>query len=47
MDLQLKIWRQKNTQNKGEIKKYSINNIEPDMSFLEMLDILNQMNMEE
>ena len=42
MDLQLKIWRQKNTQNKGEIKKYSINNIEPDMSFLEMLDILNQ-----
>tara|TARA_B100000579_G_C22808076_1_gene843640 strand:- start:1038 stop:1781 length:744 start_codon:yes stop_codon:yes gene_type:complete len=42
MDLQLKIWRQKNIQNKGEIKKYSINNIEPDMSFLEMLDILNQ-----
>ncbi|MDC0189452.1 succinate dehydrogenase/fumarate reductase iron-sulfur subunit [Flavobacteriales bacterium] len=42
MDLQLKIWRQKSIQNKGEIKKYSINNIEPDMSFLEMLDILNQ-----
>ncbi|MBJ05128.1 MAG: succinate dehydrogenase/fumarate reductase iron-sulfur subunit [Flavobacteriales bacterium] len=42
MDLQLKIWRQKNKLNKGEIKNYSIKNIEPDMSFLEMLDILNQ-----
>ena len=42
MDLLLKIWRQKNNTEKGAIKNYKITNIEPDMSFLEMLDILNQ-----
>tara|TARA_B100000902_G_C27160128_1_gene838331 strand:- start:285 stop:1028 length:744 start_codon:yes stop_codon:yes gene_type:complete len=42
MDLILKIWRQKNKNEKGSIHKYPIKNIEPDMSFLEMLDVLNQ-----
>ena len=42
MDLLLKIWRQKNKNEKGAIQKYPIKNIEPDMSFLEMLDVLNQ-----
>ena len=42
MELALKIWRQKNRNKKGEIKNYKIKNIEPDMSFLEMLDVLNQ-----
>ncbi len=42
MELALKIWRQKNRNKKGEIKNYKIKNIDPDMSFLEMLDVLNQ-----
>ncbi|MBF24986.1 MAG: succinate dehydrogenase/fumarate reductase iron-sulfur subunit [Flavobacteriales bacterium] len=42
MDLSLKIWRQKNKNEKGSMQDYSIKNIEPDMSFLEMLDVLNQ-----
>jgi len=42
MELKLKIWRQSNRQEKGSIVNYEVKNIEPDMSFLEMLDILNQ-----
>ena len=41
MKLTLKIWRQKNFETKGRIVNYEINNISPDMSFLEMLDVLN------
>ena len=41
MNLKLKIWRQKDSNDKGKIVDYSISNIEPDMSFLEMLDVLN------
>ena len=36
-----KIWRQKNFDTKGSIVNYEIDNISPDMSFLEMLDVLN------
>ncbi len=42
MELLLKIWRQANGQKKGSMVNYEVKNIEPDMSFLEMLDILNQ-----
>lgn len=42
MKLTLKIWRQKNNKAKGELKTYPIDGIEGDMSFLEMLDILNE-----
>lgn len=42
MDLTLKIWRQKNSKSKGDFKKYSLKNISPNCSFLEMLDILNE-----
>ena len=42
MKLNLKIWRQKNAKSKGEMKDYPINGIEGDMSFLEMLDVLNE-----
>ena len=42
MKLTLKIWRQENNKAKGEIKTYPIDGIEPDMSFLEMLDVLNE-----
>ena len=41
MDLTLKIWRQKNSLKKGKIVTYPISNIDGDMSFLEMMDVLN------
>jgi succinate dehydrogenase / fumarate reductase iron-sulfur subunit len=42
MKLLLKIWRQKNGRSKGQLVNYPIDGIEGDMSFLEMLDVLNQ-----
>ena len=42
MKLTLKIWRQKNAQSKGAFQSYPIDGIEGDMSFLEMLDVLNE-----
>jgi succinate dehydrogenase / fumarate reductase iron-sulfur subunit len=42
MKLTLKIWRQNNTQTKGELKTYQVDNITDDMSFLEMIDVLNE-----
>jgi len=42
MKLNLKIWRQKNAADKGKMTDYPIDGIEPDMSFLEMLDVLNE-----
>jgi len=41
MDLTLKIWRQKNKNDKGAMKSYPIKNVSPDSSFLEMMDLLN------
>lgn len=41
LNLTLKIWRQKNADSKGKLETYNIENISPDSSFLEMLDILN------
>jgi succinate dehydrogenase / fumarate reductase iron-sulfur subunit len=41
MKLKLKIWRQ-NAQDKGAMVDYQIDGIEPDMSFLEMLDVFNE-----
>ncbi|WP_323787636.1 succinate dehydrogenase/fumarate reductase iron-sulfur subunit [Psychroserpens sp.] len=42
MNLTLKIWRQKNASDKGQLVDYKVNDISPDMSFLEMLDVLNE-----
>lgn len=42
MNLNLKVWRQKNADAKGELKTYLVKNISPDMSFLEMFDVLNE-----
>ena len=42
MKLTLKVWRQKNSKEKGRIESYDIDNISPDMSFLEMMDVLNE-----
>jgi succinate dehydrogenase / fumarate reductase iron-sulfur subunit len=42
MNLTLKVWRQKNNDTPGEFKTYPVQNISPDMSFLEMFDVLNE-----
>ncbi len=42
MNLKLKIWRQSGANDKGKMVDYSISNVSPDMSFLEMLDVLNE-----
>lgn len=42
MNLNLKIWRQKNQQSQGKLVDYSLKDLNPQMSFLEMLDILNE-----
>ncbi|HPD66078.1 MAG TPA: succinate dehydrogenase/fumarate reductase iron-sulfur subunit [Bacteroidia bacterium] len=42
MDFKLKIWRQKNSKEKGKFVEYKVSGISSDTSFLEMLDILNE-----
>lgn len=42
MNLTLKIWRQKNNKAKGNLVDYKISEVSPDMSFLEMFDVLNE-----
>ena len=42
LNLTLKIWRQKGPNQKGRLETYSANDISVDMSFLEMLDMLNE-----
>ena len=42
MNLTLKVWRQANAKAKGNMETYSIADVSPDMSFLEMMDVLNE-----
>ncbi len=42
MNLTLKIWRQKNAKDKGGFATYTVDGISEDMSFLEMIDVLNE-----
>ncbi|MBI3259985.1 MAG: succinate dehydrogenase/fumarate reductase iron-sulfur subunit [Ignavibacteriae bacterium] len=42
MKLVLKIWRQQNGNSEGKIVDYMLDDVSPDMSFLEMLDVLNE-----
>lgn len=42
MKLNLKIWRQKDAKTKGKMMDYTIDGIDGDMSFLEMMDVLNE-----
>lgn len=42
MNLTLKVWRQENRTAKGGFETYSIKDISPESSFLEMLDLLNE-----
>ena len=47
MKLDLKIWRQKNAKAKGTFVTYKMDDVSPEMSFLEMLDALNKRLVEE
>jgi succinate dehydrogenase / fumarate reductase, iron-sulfur subunit len=42
MNLKLRIWRQNNAQDQGRLVEYDAPEVSPDMSFLEMLDVLNE-----
>lgn len=42
MNLTLKVWRQKNNNAEGNLVTYQVKDISPDMSFLEMIDVLNE-----
>jgi succinate dehydrogenase / fumarate reductase iron-sulfur subunit len=42
MNLTLDIWRQKNAQDKGQMVAYKVTEISEHMSFLEMMDVLNE-----
>ena len=41
MNLTLKVWRQKGPEEKGRMETYPVSNISEHMSFLEMMDVLN------
>ncbi len=47
MRLTLKVWRQKNAGTKGNFETYIMDNVSPEMAFLEMLDALNKKLVEE
>jgi succinate dehydrogenase / fumarate reductase, iron-sulfur subunit len=42
INIKLKVWRQKNSKEKGSFETYNANNISQEMSFLEMFDVLNE-----
>lgn len=42
MDLKLKVWRQQDDKSAGQLVDYDAPDISPDMSFLEMLDVINE-----
>lgn len=42
MDLTLKVWRQKDRRSEGRMVEYAAKDISPEMSFLEMLDVVNE-----
>ena len=42
MNLTLKVWRQQDANARGQFVNYQVQNVTPDMSFLEMLDVLNE-----
>ncbi|MGD9900140.1 MAG: succinate dehydrogenase/fumarate reductase iron-sulfur subunit [Calditrichaceae bacterium] len=42
LTIHVKAWRQADAKSKGKFVKYTVNDVNPDMSFLEMLDVLNE-----
>jgi succinate dehydrogenase / fumarate reductase iron-sulfur subunit len=47
MSLSLKVWRQSNKDTAGGFENYKLDHVSPDMSFLEMFDVLNEQLIEE
>jgi succinate dehydrogenase / fumarate reductase, iron-sulfur subunit len=47
LSLNLRVWRQNGPDDAGRFHKYQLHGISPDMSFLEMLDILNEQLLQE
>ena len=42
MNLKLKVWRQRNANEQGHFETYDVENVSSEMSFLEMIDVLNE-----
>ena len=42
MNITLRVWRQKNPDDKGGMVTYQVEDVSPDISFLEMLDVVNE-----
>ncbi|MFN5984319.1 MAG: succinate dehydrogenase/fumarate reductase iron-sulfur subunit [Fluviicola sp.] len=42
ININLKVWRQKNASSKGQMETYKLDNVSTDSSFLEMMDQLNE-----
>ena len=42
MNVKLRVWRQKNAKGEGRFVEYEAKNLNPNMSFLEMLDVVNE-----
>src|ERR1700680_1749282 len=42
MNITLHVWRQKNASDKGSMVQYAATDVSPEMSFLEMLDVVNE-----
>ena len=42
MNITLRVWRQKGPNDEGRLATYKLTDVSPDMSFLEMLDVLNE-----
>ncbi len=42
MRVNLKVWRQAGPNRSGRLVDYTADNVHPDMSFLEMLDVVNE-----
>jgi succinate dehydrogenase / fumarate reductase iron-sulfur subunit len=40
--INLNVWRQKDSKSQGKMVNYTVNEVNPDMSFLEMMDLLNE-----
>ena len=47
MNLTLHVWRQAGPETPGQMARYEAHDISPDMSFLEMLDVVNERLMEQ
>jgi len=47
MNIKLHVWRQNSRSDRGQMEQYELDNVEPDMSFLEMMDCLNEKLTEE